>query len=84
MKRIIDFLIELPYPYRDEAVSNFVTYIHYNTRKEEKVSHLANAIDRAFCWENTSQGHSYWDMIYHKSLLGNIKASVSYSKYLKK
>lgn len=59
MKTIIEFLEELPYPYREEAISNFLAYEHYNRRKEEKVPNLYKAIDRAFCWDSTPQGHSY-------------------------
>lgn len=55
MKTIKEWLEELPEPYRSQALKN--VHKHLLTAKDES---LSEALNGAFTWKNTPQGHDYW------------------------
>lgn len=77
---IIEHLNTLPEPYKSEALVNFKNNPRYLVKKDIKVPYLGQAIDLAFCWDETPQGHTYWQVLKIKADRNEI---MSYKKYLK-
>jgi len=67
MKTYLEWFNELPEPYRTEAIDNI------RARDEDRLSlttrKLSTAIDSAFTWSNTPQGHDYWSRLCSKYAL---------------
>lgn len=65
MKTKRQWLESLPSPYKEEAIENMEKYGMSGTF--DRVAPTASeAIDRAFVWADTPQGHSYWNKVYMK------------------
>jgi len=61
MKTILEWLQELPEPYRSEAIDNVV-----KAKRTQKRDSLEDALLSAFSWEETKQGWEYWDNLHTK------------------
>lgn len=73
MKTILEWLNELPQPYKSQAIYNFHAYIKYfafihpekgellNTKTYE---YMCEAITHSSTWKDTAQGQDYWSKIY--------------------
>lgn len=61
------WLIQLEEPYRTQALTNWKEKPIYD--KNEKVSCIADAIDRGFTWESTPEGHEYWEEFFYNTKL---------------
>jgi tryptophanase len=61
MKTILEWLQELPEPYRSEAIENVS-----KTKRIEKRKCLEDALLSAFPWEETKQGGEYWNNLHTK------------------
>lgn len=55
MKTIKEWLQELPEPYKTQALNNTSSIMANN-----KVESLSYAIESAFIWTDTPEGHFYW------------------------
>lgn len=71
MKKISEWLKELPSPIREKALTNFKN----KKFSDIKVSELSNAIFQAFNWRSSPEKWKYWDKVYDKYL------PVSFDKY---
>jgi hypothetical protein len=56
MKTIKKYLGKLPEPYRTQAIENSKDWSN-----KLEVESLSQAISNAFIWNNTPQGHNYWE-----------------------
>lgn len=70
-KTIKDWLSEMEEPNRSKALKNRkAELIKDNTTEEETLKNfgearnLTHAIMSGFTWEDTPEGHDYWDSIY--------------------
>jgi hypothetical protein len=61
MKTILEWLQELPEPYRSEAIENVI-----KAKRTQKRDSLEDALLSAFPWEKTKQGWEYWDNLHTK------------------
>ena len=61
MKTILEWLQELPEPYRSESIDNVT-----KAKRMEKRKCLEDALLSAFLWEETKQGWEYWDNLHTK------------------
>lgn len=59
MATIKDQLLTLDEPYRSQALANTTTYA-----KTRQAYTLSSAIEIAFIWGATKEGHSYWKILY--------------------
>jgi hypothetical protein len=59
MKKISEWLNELPEPQRTLALENF-------SSEDVMVDKLSLALLRGFCWRNTPQKHQYWSELFNK------------------
>lgn len=59
MKKISEWLIELPEPQRTLALENLKA-------EDIKVSKLSEALVKAFPWRNTPQKYHYWSELFNK------------------
>lgn len=63
-KTILEWLSELPSPYREEAIKNAEAYDIINASPGRigimKIISLYSAIAVAFLWSGTEQGTRYW------------------------
>ncbi len=57
-KTIREWYKELPPQIRKEALKNTA-----NDTLREKTECLSQSIQSAFLWENTSQGHEFWERV---------------------
>jgi len=53
-KKVKDWLMELPQPYRSQALDNT------NVPDGDGCESLADAISCAFVWDRSPEGHEYW------------------------
>jgi hypothetical protein len=59
MKKISEWLIELPEPQRTLALENF-------NREDVMVDKLSLALLKAFFWRDTAQKCQYWSELFNK------------------
>lgn len=59
MKKIKEWLEELPEPHRTEAIKNTP-----ELNGDVMAHDLKSAIWCAFVWDKTIQGHQYWEKLY--------------------
>jgi YHS domain-containing protein len=59
MKKIVDFIDELPEPYRSKALHNVQTMAGAAPNTEAENHH--SAISRAFIWGLSPEGQEYWE-----------------------
>lgn len=68
-KSIIEFLKELPQPYRDQALENREREIktggYYAKYSNKLYPDMPNALIEAFDWDNSPQGDPYWEAVYN-------------------
>lgn len=65
-KTIRDWLMELEQPYRSQAIYNAFNRSRGHHELDEVVEHMHNAINWAFVWGDTVQGHEYWSELFSK------------------
>jgi hypothetical protein len=65
MKKISEWLNELPEPYRTQAIAN-------QEWQDYEVNRLSGAIANAFSWHDSPQGHEYWHELYDSKLRDEI------------
>lgn len=63
----------LPEPYRTQALDNYAA-IATPHAKTKLALHFADALDYAFSWASTDQGHGYWSDLFDRLLAGDIQA----------
>ena len=75
MKTIYEWLNELPQPYKSQALYNLGVRMHYykfndleryERFKTHKYEYMCEAINWSSTWEQTPQGHGYWNEIYEE------------------
>ena len=65
-KTIRDWLMELEQPHRSQALYNAYNRNRGHHEIDEVVEHMHNAINWAFVWGDTAQGHDYWQQLFSK------------------
>ena len=61
----MDWLKDIEDPViRAQAVKNRIAYLKIHPEEKGRVrSDMRNALDAAFVWQNTPQGHKYWQNV---------------------
>ena len=65
MKTNAQYYMQLPEPYRMQAINN----AEKNDMLGNEIKSLAAALC-AFTWETTPQGHAYWQVVFMKAEAG--------------
>jgi len=61
MKTISAWLKKLPDPHRTQALANLKSRDKNKVIAKTKVEKLSNAVQSAFIWNTTPEGHVYWE-----------------------
>ena len=67
MKKMSEWLSELPEPYRGQALANFKTF----DGGDMELSTRYGAVAAAFPWEDSPQGRKYWESLHDLLYYGN-------------
>jgi len=64
MKSRIEWLQDLPEPYRSQAIDNCIAQNEPNDYMYMDKKSLKATVLESFCWKQTLQGWHYWNELY--------------------
>lgn len=80
LKYIIDYINQFPEPYYSKAMK-YCNEVKWCTRTANSKE---NALQHAFVWGDTSEGHDYWQEVYKLLSIEEINNPPTISDLLKK